>query len=349
MSDLKPNDLHPPEPLSSPVRAEPGMDLAGLLPTRKPPPPGGIRRLLFRATGGLVNLGPSPADQSNQKLVERALAPAASGRRRIAAISLKGGVGKTTTTVMLGHTLASLRGDNVIAIDANPDAGNLVGRVTRQTTLTARDLLDAAGRLERYADARIYTSQAASRLEILAGESDPALSEAFSAADYEAVLSSLERFYSIVLTDCGTGILHDAMRAVLWYVDQLIVVTSPSIDSARALEQLLDWLDQHDCHHLVAGAVVVANGVQKRSEIRPDKLVAAIGNRCRGVITVPHDPALSTGGEANLEALGKDTRHAYLELAALVGDSFRQPRPPGHDPGGGPFADAQASEVDPAG
>lgn len=43
---------------------------------------------------------------------------------RIAVISLKGGVGKTTTTTALGSTLATERQDKILAIDANPDAGD---------------------------------------------------------------------------------------------------------------------------------------------------------------------------------------------------------------------------------
>ncbi len=50
---------------------------------------------------------------------------------RIAVISLKGGVGKTTTTTALGSTLATERQDKILAIDANPDAGTLGRRVRR--------------------------------------------------------------------------------------------------------------------------------------------------------------------------------------------------------------------------
>jgi MinD-like ATPase involved in chromosome partitioning or flagellar assembly len=316
---------------NAPAGAGP-FDASGLLRNRPVPPTGGLRRVLWRMSGGRIAFAPTGRDQAREALHARVRTPAASGRRRIAMISLKGGVGKTTTTVMLGHSLASLRGDNVIAVDANPDAGNLAHRVHRETDQTSRDLLDARGALDRYADVRQYTSQADSRLEVLAGESDPALSEAFSATDYEAVLAELERFYSVVLTDCGTGILHDAMRAVLFYADQLVVVTSPAIDSAQALSQLLDWLDKHDYHHLVESAIVVVNGVRKKSEIRIDQLSATFGSRCRAVVTIPYDAALSTGGESSLAALAPATQDAYLELAAEVGDSFRAARRPGRDP-----------------
>lgn len=44
------------------------------------------------------------------------------GCYKIALLSLKGGVGKTTVTATLGATFASIRGDRVIAVDANPTA-----------------------------------------------------------------------------------------------------------------------------------------------------------------------------------------------------------------------------------
>src|SRR6202035_1240052 len=46
----------------------------------------------------------------------------------IAIVSPKGGVGKTTTTALLGTLVAHLRRDLVLAVDANPDYGSL-GRV----------------------------------------------------------------------------------------------------------------------------------------------------------------------------------------------------------------------------
>jgi MinD-like ATPase involved in chromosome partitioning or flagellar assembly len=301
-----------------------------LVKPKAPRPGRGVRRLLFRSTGGRLNLGRSATEEAELELVARVRTPAATGRRRVAFVSLKGGVGKTTTTVMLGHTLATYRGDNVIAIDANPDAGNLASRVPRQTPAAARDLLRAAGTLERYADVRAFTSQAGSRLQVLAGESDPALSEAFSAEDYAAVLNALERFYSIILTDCGTGILHDAMRAVLWYADQLVIITSPALDSAQALNQLLEWLDRHGYHHLVQPAIVVVNGVRRDSEVGASEFLSHFGPRCRAVVTIPYDKGLSIGGEVDLADLDGKTQRAYLDLAAAVADGFTAPRLSGH-------------------
>ena len=149
-------------------------------------------------------------------------------------LSLKGGVGKTTVTATLGATFASLRGDRVVAVDANPDRGTLSQKIPLETSATVRHLLRDAQRVRRYTDVRAYTSQGPSRLEVLASEQDPAVSEAFSEDDYRRTVNLLEHFYNIVLTDCGTGLMHSAMYGVLGVADQLIIVSSGSIDGARS-------------------------------------------------------------------------------------------------------------------
>jgi len=76
----------------------------------------------------------------------------------VAVISLKGGVGKTTTVSGLGATLASIRGDRVVAVDANPDAGTLGARLRRESARTVRDLVDDLAEMRTYSDVRRYTS-----------------------------------------------------------------------------------------------------------------------------------------------------------------------------------------------
>ncbi|HSR28597.1 MAG TPA: AAA family ATPase, partial [Actinomycetes bacterium] len=136
------------------------------------PPRDGWRRFVYWLTGGRINFGPSPAEQAERQLIARAKAPVA-GCRSIAVISRKGGVGKTTTTLMLGHTFASLRGDRVVALDGNPDAGSLGYRVRRETAATVTNLLADEQEIIRYADIRSYTNQAPTRLEVVASDDDP--------------------------------------------------------------------------------------------------------------------------------------------------------------------------------
>lgn len=309
----------PPEFVSTPY-----LDLStvALLGQPKRKPSGGWRRWLYVGSFSLVNLGDGRKATRRKELVAQAGKPLR-GCYRIALLSLKGGVGKTTITATLGATLASARGDRVIAVDANPDRGTLSQKVPLETPSTVRHLLRDAEGISSYSDIRAYTSQGESRLEVLASESDPAVSEAFSSEDYTRTLEVLERFYSLVLTDCGTGMLHSAMSAVLNHADVLIVVSSGSVDGSRSASATLDWLDAHGYQQLVSNSIAVINAVRPRSgKVDMRKVVDHFSRRCRAVLQVPFDPHLEEGAEISLERLKPETRDALTELAAVVARGF---------------------------
>jgi MinD-like ATPase involved in chromosome partitioning or flagellar assembly len=300
----------------------PELSTSTLLRQVKPPPSEGWRRWLYRLSGQLINVGESPRTMRYNDLIVQVNRPLR-GCYRIAMLSLKGGVGKTTITATLGATFASIRGDRVVAVDANPDRGTLSQKVLLETPATVRHLLRDAEGIERYSDVRSYTSQGPSRLEVLASETDPAMSEAFSADDYTQTLELLERFYGLVLTDCGTGLLHSAMTSVLAKADALIVVSSGSIDGARSAAATLDWLDAHGHEDLVRNSIAVINAVRPRSgKVDMQKVVDHFSRRCRAVRLVPFDPHLEEGAEISLDRLKRETREALVELAAVVTDGF---------------------------
>lgn len=305
----------------------PELSTSMLLRPVKPPPTEGWRRLLYVLSGQLINVGESPRQARYNSLVAHVNRPLR-GCYRIALLSLKGGVGKTTIAATLGATFASVRGDRVVAVDANPDRGTLSQKVPLETAATVRELLRDAGTVERYSDVRRYTSKGPSGLEVLASETDPSVSEAFSAEDYARALDILERFYGLVLTDCGTGLLHSAMSSVLEKADVLIVVSSGSIDGARSASATLDWLDAHGREELVRNSIAVINAVRPRTgKVDMNKVVDHFSRRCRAVRLVPFDPHLEEGAEISLDRLRRNTREALIELAAVVADGFSGDQP----------------------
>ncbi|WP_211304945.1 MinD/ParA family ATP-binding protein, partial [Streptomyces albireticuli] len=276
---------------------------------------------------------------------------------RIAVISLKGGVGKTTTTTALGATLASERQDKILAIDANPDAGTLGRRVRRETGATIRDLVSAIPSLHSYMDIRRYTSQAPSGLEIIANDVDPAVSTTFNDEDYRRAIDLLGKQYPIILTDSGTGLLYSAMRGVLDLADQLIIVSTPSVDGASSASTTLDWLHAHGYADLVSRSVTVISGVRETGKmIKVEDIVSHFETRCRGVVVVPFDEHLATGAEVDLEMMRPKTREAYFNLSTLVAEDFTRAQqqrglwtgenPPAHQapPVPGAYAPEQAAQ-----
>jgi MinD-like ATPase involved in chromosome partitioning or flagellar assembly len=315
---------------SGPVVAESSDVLTAewLLHGRRAQPGPGWRRTVYRASGGLIKVGESAANLRRRDLVNRVRTPVAGGHHKVAVMSLKGGVGKTTTAVGLGATLASLRGDRVVALDANPDRGTLSDKVRLETSATVRDLLNERSQIRRYADVRQFTSQGSSRLEILASDRDPGVSIEFDADDYREVSRVIEHYYSIAITDCGTGLLHSAMAGILELADHIVLVSSPSVDGARSASATLDWLEAHQYSDLVRSAVVVISTIRPRSKstVDLDRLEAHFASRCRDVVRIPYDAHLEEGSEVELDLLSTTTRDAYLALAATVADGFAVPR-----------------------
>jgi MinD-like ATPase involved in chromosome partitioning or flagellar assembly len=311
-----------------PSETSDSLTTESLLQGKRAAPGSGWRRGVYLATGGLLRFGESAAEMRRRDLIDRVRTPVAGGHHRVAVLSLKGGVGKTTTAVGLGATFATLRGDRVIAVDANPDRGTLSDKVRLETAATIRDLLNEREQVVRYADVRAFTSQAPSRLEVLASDRDPAVSVAFDADDYYDTARLLEHFYSICITDCGTGLLHSAMDGVLRLADQIVLVSSPSVDGARSASATLDWLEAHSCGDLVRNGVVVLSALRPKSKstIDLDRLQQHFAARCRAVARIPYDPHLEEGAEVELDLLASETADAYLALAATVGDGLAWPR-----------------------
>jgi MinD-like ATPase involved in chromosome partitioning or flagellar assembly len=285
----------------------------------------GWRRAVHVASGGLVNPGIGPDEQRRQELALRIRRPLP-GPRQIAVASMKGGVGKTTVTALLGLMLAEHRGDRIVALDANPDAGTLADRLTGRTDSTVRDLLDSISDVRSLSDVARFTTLSG-RLQVLSSEQDPARSEAFDRDEYERVCAVLSRFYNVVVTDSGTGMVHSAMDGTLALANGLVIVGSLTVDAASRAAKTLDWLVAHGHDELVERAVVVLSRDRTSREIDAERLVAHFQARCRAVVVVPRDPHLATGGRIELDALRPATSDAFLELAALVVDDFGNPRP----------------------
>ncbi|WP_345286872.1 MinD/ParA family protein, partial [Streptomyces gulbargensis] len=277
-----------------------------------------------RNPGGAARfkLGGKKEEAERQRKLELIRTPVLSCYR-IAVISLKGGVGKTTTTTALGATLATERQDKILAIDANPDAGTLGRRVRRETGATIRDLVQAIPYLHSYMDIRRFTSQAPSGLEILANDVDPAVSTTFNDEDYRRAIDVLGKQYPIILTDSGTGLLYSAMRGVLDLADQLIIISTPSVDGASSASTTLDWLSAHGYADLVQRSITVISGVRETGKmIKVEDIVQHFQTRCRGVVVVPFDEHLAAGAEVDLDMMRPKTREAYFHLSAMVAEDF---------------------------
>jgi MinD-like ATPase involved in chromosome partitioning or flagellar assembly len=295
---------------------------------QKPRPVGGLRGALYSLTGGAWNLGPS-AKQRDEDELGRRIARQLQGSYNTAVLSLKGGIGKTSTTVGVGLTLAEFRGDAPCAIDANPDSGDLVERALGEgiyqqaSPRTITDLLKNIESVDSLTALARYMHHAG-RLHLIAGEQDPEVSDSLTAAEYLRIRKLISNYYSVALTDCGTGVTHNAMSGILQSADNLVIAAGYAVSGAKRARSTLHWLASHGYEDLARNAVVVITDKDEvSSRVDKDAIEEHLAGICRQLIAVPHDRGVADGDLVTLDVLKPETRRAYKEIAAAIVDGYR--------------------------
>ncbi|WP_245861126.1 MinD/ParA family ATP-binding protein [Microbacterium aurantiacum] len=291
----------------------------------KPEPEGAWSHLLYSLSGRRINIGDGRRARERKALTARIAAPLVGGARFVPVLSRKGGVGKTTITALLGMALADAREDRVIAVDANPDRGTLADRIVRPNhSKSVRDLVRIHDDVKGYHDLSAIVSRDATRLDVLASDSDPRIAEAFSDNDYRDVADVAAHYYSLVLTDTGTGIVHSVMSATLDLSDQIVIVCGLSVDEARLASETLTWLETNGYAEQAREAIVVLNQSTPGTPlVRLNELEAHFATRAKRVVRVPYDAQIAGGGTIVFSNLRSETRQAARELAAHLVEGLR--------------------------
>lgn len=335
-SPLVPTRAQPPGPTRAqpPRTAAPAQPATEPLPDagapakqpgkpNKPVPQRGWRRWVHAVTR--INFGLSPDEKYELDLRTR-IGRKPRGSYQIAILGLKGGAGKTTTTVTLGTTLTHVRGDRILVLDADPGAGNLAERSGRSSPSSIADLL-ADPRLSHYNDVRAHTSVNAANLEILPTAEYTSAQRGLSGEDLRSAVDTVSKFYNLVLADCGAGLFDPVTLGVLDTASAIVILTNVSIDSARQAAIALDWLRKHGYQDLASCACVAINHVAVgETNVSEQQLVRDFEQQLQPgrVVVLPWDRHIAAGTEIHLDQLGPVYRRRVLELAAALSDDFER-------------------------
>jgi len=334
-----------PQPRVSPPpagSAAPGGQLLGeqvrandLVSAKKIPSSLGWRKWIHRLSFGTINPGESPDEQFVRGLRDQISSPL-TGTFSVVVLGGKGGVGKTSSTVVIGSTFAALRPrEQVIAVDADPGQGaNLAVRIDRSASSSYGDIV-AAKDLVRYSDVRARVGHNTIGLDVLASPANRA-STARAVITGELYVNTrrrLEQFYNILLTDCGVDIQHPVMDGVLTHADALVMVTSANPDGAEGAAKQMDWLAYHPRYrHVLNRMVLVINHIRPPSHRRDrkdtDALVTILVERFgqwvpeEHIVVVPYDRHIAQAGVIDLEELNPLTRRRFLEVTGTLATGF---------------------------
>ena len=246
--------------------------------------------------------------------------PGVTRANTVALISPKGGVGKTSSTFVVGNLLASHLKLRAIAVDANPDFGTLARLAPddRRSERSLADLLDDAERLNTAAELGPYVSRLPTGLHVLGAPRDAERMARLGPDRYGELIAFLASFYEVVLLDLGTGVAGPLARFAIERADQLVLVTTPEWVTSTIVLDALSHL-QHD-----RTTVALNKSYLRSADVR------AIEDRFRAehlhrAVTIPYDEQLATmldSGTYTLDALERPTRLAIKRLGLAVAEQL---------------------------
>ncbi len=235
----------------------------------------------------------------------------------IGIISIKGGVGKTTTVSNLGALLASELGKKVLIVDANFSAPNLalhLGFINPEITLSDV-MLDKVDVKEAIYEHDIGFHMLPTAL----------LHRKVNPFKLRSKLNKLKDYYDVILID-SSPTLNEEMLSTIVASDQLLVITSPDLPTLSCTMHAVKVAKRKKTP--ITGVII--NKVRnKKFELTTDEIQDSTGVPV--VAVLPDDiriiEALANSTPASMFSPRKNFAVEYRKLAAsLVGEEYKDPR-----------------------
>jgi MinD-like ATPase involved in chromosome partitioning or flagellar assembly len=268
-----------------------------------------------------------PAEQTGNVLTANL-----GGPKVIAFANPKGGVHKTTATVLAAATIGSVRGRGVVAWDDNELRGTLglragSARHARTIRHLVSELIEVEAHTgqalnERLDDFLRHASDGT--YDVLAGEEDPRFARKLDPDTVRRVLELMRRTHEVICVDTGNNVESANWQTVLQAADQLVITSVPREDAAFTADWMLDLLDEAGMRPLVQNAVTLLSCPTPRPSPMLADLARHFAARTRAVVVVPYDPALEAGSSIEYAQLQPATRQAWLDAAATMLAPFAQ-------------------------
>jgi MinD-like ATPase involved in chromosome partitioning or flagellar assembly len=276
-----------------------------------------------------LKLKPGQKEQRRREVYRRIRAPKDT-MYAIAVLTLKGGAGKTTVTATLGQVFASIRADGIIAVDADPDAGDLPLRTAlHPNNLSMMEMLDTEpDDLRQHDQVQRFLSTTDSDLHVLANGWRADGHRVLVPEDIRDVWEIASHYYSMLLWDGDKALNSPVVREMLEKSNALVLLVEASNPGAFKAGQAIDWLRNHGYEGLLARTVLLINETTADTRLNTQALTTVLARQQLKLHHIPFDKHLDEGLSVDLHKLKKKTRQAFENLAAMLADDFSVPQPP---------------------
>jgi len=190
------------------------------------------------------------------------------GPQRIVVLGCTRGAGQTTTVLLAGDMLASLRGEPVAVLDLNPGRGSLTEQAAAIPGLVQSP---SGGPGDQPSE---------SGIQVLSGSAANGGVE-----DAGRMLDIVAARYPLTIADPAAACVPRTLEVA----DQLLIVAPASAEAPSALAMTFEWLEAHGHGRLAAAAITVLNGVSGPSASHVDQAANIANGRCRAIVKVPWD------------------------------------------------------------
>ncbi|MFD6033180.1 hypothetical protein ACFWHF_01335 [Streptomyces griseoincarnatus] len=255
-------------------------------------------------------------DVAEQTRIARELQQPVTTGRVVAVTSIRGGVGKSTVSALLGRTLNHYRHDPVLTLEADTALGTLPVRMgaeaVRWTVADLAPVLHPSMKLTDVTGYLVPVSDGGWLLPASRGQVGPPL----DMTAYRKVTLALRRYFAVTVADCET-LPGEVARTAMDTAHARVVVAPTTAEGVGATRQVLDWLAR--LPHSALATTVVALVSNTPDTLLDDKTAAGhLKEAGVTVVTVPYDRHLAGGGPIRTDLLAHATRQAVLRLAAEV-------------------------------
>ncbi|MBU8820968.1 AAA family ATPase [Mycolicibacterium goodii] len=254
--------------------------------------------------------------------------------QNVVVISLKGGVGKSTSAVALGSTLAHHRDvSDVVTFDSATD-GSVRRRMpveqNRAVTSDTRHFLRSISTRQLSGSeiqVQLYSNPAGLQALVAAQDLDD---YELNADEFGLILSALHKEYMVNLIDMSGDRRVPTFWPAIAAAHAVVLVTTPNSVSVDNVKRFIDLLRARH-PYLVTRTVLLWNNAAPGKEVvinvdaTKNYLVRQLSPQndpTTCLVDIPMDPHLAAGGEINLALLHKTTRRQFERAAALLMDKL---------------------------